>query len=56
MEEFVKHKERNSDFWAYGQTILKRYRPEYNYQQSLAEHYRIKNAPVDIKQILSRGD
>lgn len=56
LEEFVKHKNEIDDFWAYGKTILKRYRPEYNYQQSLEEHYRIKNAPVHINKILSRGD
>ena len=42
IREFVKYKDTIRSFWAYGQTILRDYWPEYNYQQQLARHYELK--------------
>lgn len=55
MEEFVKYKEGIDNLWAYGQTVLKRSQPEYNFNQALAEHYFYKNQSVEIGSLL-RGN
>jgi hypothetical protein len=49
-------KNRPESLWAYGQTILKRYWPEFNYQKNLAEHYRLKNAPINLKDIFRKKE
>ena len=54
LNEFMKYKDSIQDFWAYGQTVLKRQYAEYNYQQELAKHYALKNHPAALGRIFKK--
>jgi Bacteriophage replication protein O len=53
IREFAVYKDKITNFWAYGQTVLKRYWPEHTYQKALESHYKLKHSTVGIGNLLS---
>jgi phage replication O-like protein O len=54
LNEFIKYKDSVKEFWAYGQTVLKRQYAKHNYQQELAKHYELKNQHATLKRIFKK--